>query len=200
MYTQDNNDYMAYPNWGTTYEGWLYTGGAIPDPTLPPYNANLTLAYMGGLWFQYVKTASTNSSIYFCPVDKKSPRYATRPNKLSSYIMNGAVCGYGRLPAVNYGNPRSVKINSIWTPVAYLMWEPDENLGATAGAFNDASSFPDRNEGVGRLHVTGAVIMSLDGHVSSIKFDTYNREQNTPPAGVTGKGMLWWYPGSIDGH
>src|SRR5690349_8809966 len=44
MYTQDNNDFMAYPNWGTTYEGWLYNSNAIPDPTVLPYSANLTLA------------------------------------------------------------------------------------------------------------------------------------------------------------
>ena len=83
------------------------------------------------------------------------------------------------------------------------MWEPDENLGSPpigAFAYNDASSFPDNNEGVGRLQGSGAVVLAIDSHVQFIKYTAFVAEQKNPPAGQAGKGLLWWYPGSLDGH
>ena len=194
MYGTDNAEYMAPPNWGWTVDGWLYaktstTGGVIPDPGLAPYKDNLVTAYDRGLWFKYMP----NPNSYLCPVDTKSKKYALlsnaggRPNRLSSYIMNGAVCGYGALPAG--GGPASYKLSNVWSPMCYLMWEPDESLNAAAGAFNDASSFPDRGEGVGRLHVKGAIIAAVGGHVEFITFEKFQAEQNLPT-----RGLLWWNP------
>jgi len=197
MYATDNSDFMAYPNWGYGYDGWLYPVGNPPDLAVAPYKTNPKLAYVNGLWWNYMQ----NMDSYVCPVDRKSQYYPQRMNKLSSYIMNGAVCGYGKLPASGTTKPTSVKITSLWSQMCYVMWEPDETLNNIgAFAFNDASSFPDHNEGVGKLHISGAIIMSVDAHVSFIKFTDFNREQNVPPAGASGKGLLWWYPGSIDGH
>src|SRR5579872_2613448 len=146
MYSGDNHELMAYPNWGNDIPGWLYPGGGtVPDPTVPPYVNDLNSAYKGGLWFQYMP----NPKAYICPVDNKSKYYSQRANKLSSYIMNGAVCGYG-------ASGQGCKITDIWSPMCYLLWEPDENaLGpGNPGAFdfNDASSFPNQSEGIGRLH------------------------------------------------
>ena len=87
--------------------------------------------------------------------------------------------------------------------MAWLMWEPDENLGNPPigdFAYNDASSYPDRNEGVGHLHGAGAVVLGLGGHVLFATFKQFTAEQNNPPAGRPGKGLLWWYPGTADGH
>lgn len=194
MYGTDNAEYMAPPNWGWTVDGWLYantatTGGSIPDPGLAPYKDNVTLAYNRGLWFKYM----SNPNSYLCPVDAKSKKYALlsnaggRPNRLSTYIMNGAVCGYGALPVG--GGPGAYKISAVWSPMCYLMWEPDENLGAAAGTYNDASSFPDRGEGVGKLHVRGAIISAVGGHVEFISYEKFQQEQNLPT-----RGLLWWNP------
>ena len=205
MYATDNNDFLPYPNWGTTYAGWLYGAGNPPDPTVLPYKNNPQTAYEGGTWWPYLH----NPGVYVCPTDRKSRYYSQRVNKLCSYIMNGAVCGYGKLPASPPAGPYSVKLTAPWTTMCYLMWEPDENLiknGQPIGAFayNDASSFPDDSptygEGVGRLHTSGAVLLSLDTHVTFMRFSQFLVEQNNPPAGTAGKGLLWWYPASVDGH
>src|ERR1051325_1892567 len=38
MYAQENNDVLPWPNWGTRFQGWLYTptNGGPPEPSDPP--------------------------------------------------------------------------------------------------------------------------------------------------------------------
>ena len=196
MYATDNKDYLPYPNWGNDFgPGWLYNpvGGNPPNLWSPQYTNNPLLAYKNGVYFNYMP----NLKAFLCPVDNKSKYFAQRANKMSSYIMNGAVCGYGALPT------SSVKVTSVWNTMCYVQWEPDETLGSPpigAFAFNDASSFPDRNEGVGRLHISGAIVLSVGSSVQFITFKKFSDEQKNPPAGQRGKGLLWWYPNSNDGH
>lgn len=182
MYATDNKDSLPFPNWGNDYgPGWLYTptGGNPPNLDVAPYKDNELLAYKTGVYFQFMP----NPKAYKCPLDNKSKYYKQRANKLSSYIMNGAVNKYGAL-----GN-KSVKITDVWSPMCYIQWEPDETLGGIgAFAYNDASSFPDRNEGVGRLHTSGAIIQALAGHVQFITFKQFQDEQVKP-----GQGLLWWF-------
>ena len=163
-------------------------GGGPPNLSAAPFKDNPVAAYQTGLYYQYMP----NPKAFGCLLDTKSKYYAQRENKLSTYIMNGAVCGYSSDPF------RSAKTTQVWSPMCYLQWEPDENLGAPpigAFAYNDASSFPDRNEGVGRLHGKGAVVLALGGHVQFIAFKDFQTEQNR-----TGKGLLWWNPWSPDGR
>ena len=191
MYCTDNKDSMAYPDWTnpSPLPGWLYTDNVSPlSQWLVDNPQDAKQAYKSGLWFTYMPDPKT----YKCPLDNRSQYYATRANKLSTYIMNGAVCGYQ--------NGRSCKLTSVWSPMCYLLWEPDENLlnnGAPVGAFayNDAASFPNKGEGVGRLHQSGAVISAVGGHALFIKYSAFVDEQNT-----AGKGLLWWSPWSTDGH
>jgi hypothetical protein len=192
MYCTDNKDSMAYPDWTnpSPLPGWLFSGTC---PNLTPADAKQ--AYKSGLWFTYMPDAKT----YRCPKDNNPVDWAGRfannkpsGNPLCTYIMNGAVCGYQ--------NGRSCKLTSVWSPMCYLLWEPDENLlnnGAPVGAFayNDAASFPNKGEGVGRLHQSGAVISAVGGHALFIKYSAFVDEQNT-----AGKGLLWWSPWSTDGH
>src|SRR5260370_34521578 len=42
MYATDNKEFLAYPNWGATYAGWLSGAGAPADPSIPPYFPNNT--------------------------------------------------------------------------------------------------------------------------------------------------------------
>ena len=197
MYSTDNRDFLPYPNWGGPNlpsgqpgPGWLYTpvGGEPPNLSAAPFKDNPVAAYQTGLYYQYMPSPKA----FACLQDTKSKYYTQRANKLSTYIMNGAVCGYSSSPF------RSAKTTQVWSPMCYIQWEADENLGTPpigAFAYNDASSFPDRNEGVGRLHGKGAVVLALGGHVEFITFAKFQIEQNKST-----KGLLWWNPWSMNGR
>ena len=211
MYSDDNSEKMAYPNWGTTTDtrwgGWLYTNinGMIPDVgNGGAFENDKMTAYKSGSWFQYVP----NPKIYLCPMDIKSRSYTGKPdggnrtrlNRMSTFIMNGAVCGYDT-------QNRTPKITSVWSPMCYLAWEPDENYGGLGipGAFdwNDASSYPDRNEGIGKLHSKrGGTIVAIGGHVMFITKQQFDQEAaiNGNGPGPGGKGYLWWSTFSVNGH
>jgi len=215
-YGLDNNDYLAYPNWGVpstanplgyNAPGWLYylTNGNIPNPTAAPWINNQKAAYDTGLWYKYMP----NPKSYLCPVDIKSPTYTTpatmypqgRPNKMSSYVMNGAVCGYSQ-------DRQGCKITQAYSPMCYLLWEPDENANGPGdpGAFdfNDAANFPDNKEGIGRLHSKkGGSAISIGGHVTFVTRDFFRKLANAPAGtgdGPGGKNWLWWSPYSNNGH
>jgi prepilin-type N-terminal cleavage/methylation domain-containing protein len=224
MYGDDNKDGMAYCNWdGFANEynilingvevpqaGWLYkvVDGTGPDPFQLPYSLNPQNAWTNGLWWSYIH----NPNSYLCPVDIQSADYAPLPsaggrnNKLSSYVMDGAECGFqGPPPAL------LCRITDVWSPSCYLLWEPDEHLatssnpqGEGAFEFNDGANYPSAppygDEGIGRLHgKNGGNIMALDGHVDYINTNTFNRIANNRGGGPGGKGLLWWAPNIVDG-
>jgi len=196
MYADDNGDWLAFPGWdgGGTYMGqhpvgWLYTTtngpgapNGIPDPGPGGgFESHKNDAYRTGAWFQYMP----NPKAYMCPVDAKSATYVTpglRNNRMSSYVMNGAVCGYGETD--NKGQMHiACKTVNVWTPMAYLQWEPDENyLGpGNPGAFefNDSANFPDptKGEGIGRLHSRkGGCTVAVGGHVQFLAREQWNAD------------------------
>jgi prepilin-type N-terminal cleavage/methylation domain-containing protein len=195
MYITDNRDVLPWPNWGNDagYKGWLYTATNGYPPmgfSRPQGWTNIVDTYKSGQYFQYMP----NPGAYRCPYDMKSKYWKNRDNQMSTYIMNGAVCNY-TVDWPSAGKHGTQKITSIWSTMCYIQWEPDETLGGIgAFAYNDASSYPDRNEGVGKLHTSGAVIRAIGTHVNFIKFKQFTDEQNRP-----NKGLLWWGPDS-DGH
>ncbi len=213
MYAHDNLDYLAFPNWdggAVIGPGWLYgLKGSLPDPTVAPWLTNPVGAWSQGLWFPYMP----NGKSYLCPVDIRSKTYTTptsaggRNNKLSTYVMNGAACGYPGSDVV-----RSCKITGAWSPLCYLLWEPDENCIAPGnpGAFeyNDGANYPSvppaGGEGIGRLHSKkGGAIMALAGHVTFITVQQFGDDSKTASGkgpGPGGKTYLWWSPWSNDGH
>jgi len=187
MYAGDNRDSMTFPNWGWTTPGWLYApvGGAVPNLSAAPYNANPIAAYEGGLFWSYVK----NMGVYRCPLDKtnNAALYNGRANKMSTYVMNGAVSGYG-----SFGE-RSYKLGAF-KPSNLCLWEPDDVLG-TAFVYNDASSFPDTREGLGRRHgKIGGIVLAFGGHVVFIKYKDWTRLSAEPVAND-----LWCNPGKTPG-
>ena len=216
MYSDDNVDRMAWPNWGTTtaWQGWLYSNNVpgsaqqIPDPGRGgSFENDKVTAYKTGIWYSYMP----NPKDYLCPTDIKSPTYTglpdggnkTRLNRLSSYIMNGAVSGYPNDTSVY----KTCKITQIWSPMCFLLWEPDENYGGFGipGAFdfNDASSFPDHNEGIGRLHSRrGGTMVAIGGHVQFVSKEKFAQDANQTGGGPGpgGKNYLWWSPFSSNGH
>jgi len=187
MYADDNGDRMPYPNWGNEVgPGWLYqpVGGRPPDPG----RTNELSSIQAGLYWPYLK----DRKVYICPLDRTNHvSWVKRVPKLSSYIMNGAVCHFGKLaPGQTY------KLNQF-NPVAYAMWEPEiRDYGGVYSSNSgfDASQYPNDEEGIGHRHKKGAVILAFDAHVHFIKFEEFQREQkfNAP-------GLLWCVPDSVNG-
>jgi type II secretory pathway pseudopilin PulG len=211
MYVADNRDYFPYANWdggnGGSPAGWLYTvtSGLIPNPVdNSPWKANPITAWRTGLWFQYVQ----NTKAYLCPVDIESKTYTTPPasggreEKLSTYVMNGAVVGFpGSIST--YGTP--CKITDAWSPACYLLWEPDENsvgLG-NPGAFdyNDGADFPNTSEGIGRLHSTNSGdLLCVGGNVQLVTTLAFKKQTVVGSGpGPGGKTLAWWDSVSSNG-
>ena len=221
MYVDDYSDHLAYPNWdgggnAAAPQGWLYsmnpaslppgaTSGQVPNPYDVAYwKNNPGSANATGLWYKYMP----NGNAFLCPVDIKSTTFTTptsgggRNNKLSTYVMDGAVAGFTGSP--NWPSP--MKITDVWSSQCYLVWEPNENGGGPGvpGAFeyNDGANYPSTPysnpnpgyEGIGLLHSKhGGNAMALDGHVdfvTTVKFNVWSRQGSGPGPG--GKTFLWW--------
>ncbi|HVY70265.1 MAG TPA: prepilin-type N-terminal cleavage/methylation domain-containing protein [Verrucomicrobiae bacterium] len=185
LYADENQDYMPYPNWENSYgPGWLYqpVAGHAPDP----FNTNEVKYVETGLLWQYLR----DRRVYNCPLDKTNVvSWVKRKPRISSYIMNGAVCSYGNFPNKTY------KLGAF-NPSAYMMWEPDiKNFGGTWGANKgfDASQYPNAEEGIGHRHKKGAVITGFSDHVLFIKYDDFQKESARKP------GLLWCVPDSKTG-
>jgi len=199
IYSSDNRDFLAYPNWNppwtfsdnTPIPGWLYTpvNGAPPNITVAPFNVNPQLAYSGGLLWPTTK----NMALYRCPLDTtNSPTYKNRVNKLSTYVANGALCGYGVAAPKTYHE-------GDFRQDAYMMWEPDDT-SPTLGpnTYNDASSYPDPalDFGLGKRHgKLGGIVLVVSGSVQMVKYDTWAKTAKDP-----NKNQLWCNPASVNGH
>lgn len=187
LYADDNDDYMPWPNWENSYgPGWLYkpVGGHAPDLL----NTNELPYVEAGVFWPLLK----ERRVYNCPLDKtNSVTWLKRKPKLASYIMNGAVCGFGKF------SNRTYKLGAF-NPSAYAMWEPEiRDFGGTYGSNRgfDASQYPNDQEGIGHRHKKGAVITGFSGQVHFITYDAFQREQiqNHP-------GLLWCVPDSKTGE
>ncbi|MGA2174124.1 MAG: prepilin-type N-terminal cleavage/methylation domain-containing protein [Verrucomicrobiota bacterium] len=236
MYCDDNRDFLAFNNWDDAGNagadqpggGWLYTlknwanstTYPMPDPFMAPWLASPETAWAGGmngqpggLWFNYTH----NPNSYLCPKDIMSSDYAKEPkgdngpgrnNKLSSYVQNGAVCGFAEASAATTVPYNTCKSTQVWSPLCYLMWEPDENTLGPGNPgpheFNDGANFPSAppygEEGIGPLHTKKCGnILALDGHVDFMATNVFNRIANNRGPGPGGKGLLWWSPWQGDG-
>ncbi len=181
LYSTEFTDFLPEPNWNSPWvaRGWLFdaSGGSVPQPN----PANPEQPYLGGVLWPYLKSAG----IYRCPSEQTNaiPTFNSRANKLGSFLMNGAVCGYGAIGGKSY---RTTQFN----PDAIIFWQA---LEFNAGDWNDGSSAP--NEGVTKIHNLGTTVGVVDGHVEFMKTDAFYAEQ----ALVT-KNRLWCSPNTANGH
>ena len=177
----DNNDTMPWPNWFSGEQaspgpqGWLYTY----DTGYPDQFKIQT----GSFW-----PVLGNPKMYFCPGDNtNSALFQLRPQQISSYVMNGAVCGYDR------GLNPPMKLSRL-SPAGVSFWECNN---ATAEdnqwLFNDGASRPDENTS-GR-HGKVAIIGIFDGSARLMRLTEWTEKMNE-----TGPNELWCFPGSPDGH
>ncbi|MGH7952404.1 MAG: prepilin-type N-terminal cleavage/methylation domain-containing protein [Limisphaerales bacterium] len=212
MYAHDNQDHLTWINYSDggivnppAPAGWLYHSPLPTKFSLAVYNLNpanfekaCLNAIKGGEFYQYIPNVLT----FRCPLDppgNPNSSWANRKNQLSSYCMNfcAALCP-------NYANPanlayKTAKITQIWNSEAYVMWEPDFKIGDFSDGANDVGHGT-AAYGLGQNHGIGSIMLELNGSTRWIQFKNVTDEVNNPPAGTSGKGLLWWNPNSIDGH
>jgi len=183
MYSSDYQEYLPEPNWNSPWvrRGWLYDAsrGSVPNLAAAPYNTNVVLAYQTGLIWEYVK----NYHVYRCPADNNTNQIRLRSQKMSSYLINGAVCGFGGISPSSYKTSR-------FKQDAIIMWQA---LESNPGDFNDGSSSP--NEGITKLHSIGTTVGVVDGHIEYLKTAKFYAE-----VAQTFKNRLWCNPATINGR
>ncbi len=205
MYANDNGDRLPHPNWnppwtlpnGQPLPGWLYTpvGSAPPNMSAAPFNANPRLAYegngtttQGGLLWPFIK----NKDVYWCPTDlaTNTPGYFARANKMSTYIMSGAVCGFG-------ASLSGYKI-TMFKQDAFISWEPNEYAPSGATAYNDGSSYPDplSDGALGQRHgKRGGIVIVVSGSVEYVRYQDWTRLAASPI-----KNSVWCNPVTANGR
>jgi prepilin-type N-terminal cleavage/methylation domain-containing protein len=182
LYNTDNMDWMPWPNWAsgevnTHQMGWLYT-----LETNTPSSDRFKVA-TGSFW-----PILENQKMYFCPSDDtNSVMFQARGQKISSYVMNGAVCGYSR------GLYPPLKVSSL-SPSGVAFWECANNtLEDNQILFNDGASSPDEN--VSARHGSVAIYGAFDGSTTLMRLDVWKSK-----ADDSNKNELWCYSPSPDGR
>ncbi|MBM3836000.1 MAG: type II secretion system protein [Verrucomicrobia bacterium] len=150
----DNNDYMPFCGWGglPDRDSWAYSKDLARYPGAGKNDAvtlsNQVQAFKKGQLGNYLQS----EKVLTCPRDfaerqsgPKLRQYIRRDVKITSYLWNGAINGYG-----NY-QPNHLMSSwplSSFRPTGMLVWEADEMQSDYV--FNDASSTP--HEGISRRH------------------------------------------------
>jgi prepilin-type N-terminal cleavage/methylation domain-containing protein len=184
MYVGDFTDFLPEPNWNSPWvrKGWLYDGalGSPPDVTTARWSTNQAAAYATGLLFANIGS----HAVFRCPLDRTNrPSWRSRSQKMSSYLMNGAVCGFGGV------SPGSYKA-SQFSSDAIILWQA---LETNPGDFNDGSSSP--AEGITRLHNIGTTVGVVDGRTEYLKTVRFYAEGN-----IREKNRLWCNPATVNGR
>jgi prepilin-type N-terminal cleavage/methylation domain-containing protein len=204
MYSTDQNDQLPGCGWGTDSDCWAHAknpplyNGSVSQTTFPLYYSNqVNFARLGQL-YPYIKT----EKILLCPADKPDRNFFQRNILFSSYVWNGAICGYGSLPGKDgVAGHGSYKITQFKSQ-AIIQWEADE---LTPFYFNDVSSFPD--EGISGRHGKGATVGLVSGSTEKIKLVQYYSTKYAGAQGSRGAGIpaaslpnqMWCNPGKING-
>jgi prepilin-type N-terminal cleavage/methylation domain-containing protein len=202
MYSGDNIEKMTGNGWGTADTCWGYAAG-IPTGGANAQNFQQVLAQQLDYWrrgqlYPYIKNDLATS--LKCPADKVDNNYYQRNIYFSSYVWNGALCGYGHY--VINGALSSYKITAF-KPLSIIQWETDE---LTPFYFNDLSSFPD--EGISGRHGKGATVGLVSGSTQRLPLKLYYTSVYAGTAGSRGASIppellpnqLWCNPATADGR
>lgn len=182
LYTSDNQDWMPWPNWAsgetaTHQTGWLYALDANSSGS-----SQFNVA-SGSFW-----PILLNQKMYFCPSDDtNSALFQARGQKISSYVMNGAVCGYSR------GLFPPLKVSAL-SPAGVAFWECANNtMEENQILFNDGASSPDENTSA--RHGAVAIYGAFDGSSALMRLTDWKAKADDP-----NKNELWCYTPSPDGR
>jgi prepilin-type N-terminal cleavage/methylation domain-containing protein len=190
MYAGDNQDHFPYPNWGsTTASGWLYTvlttsSFGNSSTGIPTPNGTNSVPYQGGQLWQFINNVTT----YWCPADltnEPSSDYASRADKLSTYIMNGAACDFNN--ALTDGG-KVFKLGNIKED-GVIMWEPNAQ-GANAPYGDGSGQGNPADGGPGTLHYPGSNLLYIDDHVEFMKWQLASNQMTLPGP----NNIFWWDP------
>jgi len=211
MYPGDNLDSLPGCGWGTADACWAH-GANLPAGGSA---TSATFTAMLNAQLAYVKGPTATAQLYpylrgekplMCPTDVVNSLFYSRNIYFTSYVWNGAVCGFGSpnptSPRAGIA-PKSRKITAF-KPLSILQWETDEK---TPFFFNDCSSYPD--EGISGRHGKTATVGLISGSTESLRYADFYTQKYAGPAGQNphGSGMLassvpnqiWCNPGTPDG-
>ena len=182
MYITDANEQVPHPNWDfdPNIAGWL--ARPLPSGAFGP-----ATNIQSGVFWKYL----TEAQVYRCPADlptNETPRnflFTQRGQKLSSYLMNGALVAYSR-------DRKPTFPQSAFKPDDIIMWQARHT---TPGDYNDGSSTP--NEGIFTNHNGGTTIGSMGGHIEFIKARRFTLLYD-PPTQV--RTRAWCNPLTSNGH
>lgn len=135
MYINDSKGWQVFCNWGTNKGDWNNDGDVGWLFELPP-STDPSKVETGHFWM-YLK----NREIYRCPTHVKGEAGsfgAATSDALTSYLMNGATCGYGTPAPPGSKNVMFTKLTQYKSD-DILLWEADER---GPYAWNDGSSSP----------------------------------------------------------
>lgn len=172
LYSNDFKERLPYPNWGpvASTKGWLY------GPGVDTANCTEDDRQTGSLW-GYVESAD----VYRCP-SHTGPFDGTA--RMTSYIMNGAVIGYGRFPI-----PQRI---GQFRPDAVVLWDGNEQP-EFGPPYNDGASFP--REIVPGHHGTSVTCMAVDSSTITVPREEFFALRDSDTANA-----FWCTPGSANGR
>ena len=172
-YVVDHDGQLPWTNWDNaspsavfTGPGWLYNAdaGGLDD-----------FSVEDGSLYPYVGI----SDIWRCPSDD-APDDAVGVRRITSYVMNGGINGYGANLPANI---------SVLNGDAVIFWELWED--GDPGYWNDGADHP--LEEVTQRHTGGGSVSFLDGHTQFVEWlDWFEMEAQGP-------GKLWMSPYHADG-
>jgi len=178
----DEEDRMPWPNWASgeqtnQWQGWLYTLNKTAGGPAQ-FKAET------GLFWPILKSPK----LYYCPSDDtNSALFKMRGQQISSYVMNGAVCGYGR------GINPPAKLSQL-SPSGVAFWECANNTEEeNKTLFNDGASSPDENTSA--RHGNVAIFGVFDGSARLMKL-----VQWAATAKETTANELWCFPSALNGR
>ena len=185
FYSSESGGPMPFPNWGggRRQPGWAYTLDSDHD-NIGDYTEQQRreLPKTGQLW-PYIQ----GLDVYHCPEDTSGWPENQTSRWISSYSMNGALCGYGKLKGG--GSDLLLTYNaSDFRGDAIILWEVDD----TSGWWNDCANYP--KEGVTKRHRTGATVGMICGATEWVSYSEFYEEEQRRP------GRLWCNPGRPDGR
>lgn len=157
-HTGDSNGHLTSPNWGThLQQGWLTYDNRWTSPD----------QVSSGQLFPYVNSVN----VYRCPADPQQTSYPFSPQDtrmLTSFNMNGSVCGYGGLGSKGGAGTNGWNTYRIsdFKPTDAIYWEGNENAPGI-GWWWDGGNYP--WEGIATRHFNAGSLASIDGHVERME-------------------------------
>lgn len=166
MYANDNKQCVPAANWGkeATVNGKVAAGWLYRTDVVWPFPTPMTVDQLKeGSLFPYLNAPE----VYRCP-GHSDEQVLGRTDSVTSYLMNGAMNGFGRVKIYKITQFKSDDI---------CFWEADERNAAAV--FNDGSSTADESFGTGKYdkdafksrHGKYATVSYIGGHASSMLHD-----------------------------